>query len=623
MSDSPALVDSYVQRTPSLTASDETDSDRMSLRTESRERSLPRLPAEDQKPPRHRPPPVDHRRSNRLSHFLLASPFFVILQQPRLLARLLGQIEWSDFNALTCTCRRLRWSVFSRPELKAVILSHYVPGYRYCLRNSDMDRYRDIRITLRDLNYFMVSQGVPLHQYPMHALSLLSAFMPTFEQEEVTQKYMAATLAHSRFVLILQSLIHSAVLPPTPDSEGSRLSLGVLQAGVRELVFPAPLSYFGGKDALQTRSASRGGRSSSRSSGRTSRSVGSLLSLTKAVKARSQPVSEGKNRLSLFGGNPRAPLPPPAEEPAAMRFYSGGWRRAFRTAGYASEDDFEPALNRPHRRFASDGVSSSDSSLSSPSPVRSSSTSEPSSIIQASRSPHDIQLATSRSRAPILRVFVPCAELSEASMRACEDQLADAGLWDHLSTGDIVCNLGYVPEQDHDQADWLIFNGYSLVLFQPPAPPPLHNPLTLPSPLYYAHILPLSMNPTYTLALPAPAYPPQMTLVYMTTSVPSVRSPTGRMPVKKYMWLAVLRAQLRPGLGEGWQAQWVLEGEGTKEGKQTLLDAISGKEGIERDWEVVREKCHGGRIWLKLLTPGEPHTRMAETLVHSPRTQSR
>ncbi|TFK45855.1 hypothetical protein OE88DRAFT_1668720 [Heliocybe sulcata] len=636
MTDSPGVADPYVERTPSLTASDETDSDHMSLRTESRDRSLPRIPAEDKKPPRTRSPPVypDNRRSQRLSNFLLTSSLIDTLRHPRILARFLAHVEWNDFNALTSTCRQLRGSLFSRPELKAVILSHYVPGYRYCLRNSDMDRYRDLKITLRDLNYFMMSQSIPLHRYPMHGLSLLSALLPSLEQEDQTHKYIAATLAHSRFVLVLQSLIHSAVLPPTPDSEDGRLTLSQTQAGVRELVFPAPLSYFGGRDPSQTRSASRGDRSASRSSGRTSRSVSSLLSLTKSAKSRSQPPMaktlprlSSKNRLSLFGGNPKAPLPPPAEEPASMRFYSGGWRRAFRGGGYASEDDdFGSSLQRPHRRFASVGISSSDSSLTSPSSsgapqLLERDSSERSSFMQASRSPHDIQLATSRSRAPILRVFFPCSRLSEGCIRACEDQLVEGGLWDHMSTGDIVCNLGYVPEQEQDQADWLIFNGYSLVLFRPSAPPPIDNPLTLPSPLYYAHILPLYMNPTYTLALPAPTYPPQMTLTYMTTSVPSLRSPTGRMAVKKYMWVAVLKAQLRPGLGEGWQGEWVLEGEGTKEGRLSLLDAVSGEGGV-REWELVREKSHGRRIWLKLLTPVEPHVRMAEALMHPPRTQT-
>ncbi|EPQ54368.1 hypothetical protein GLOTRDRAFT_139664 [Gloeophyllum trabeum ATCC 11539] len=652
------MTDVYAQRTPSLTASDETSasSDGASLRTNSRERPLPRLPVNDKKmQPKATLSPkqyatVDNRRSSQtLSSLLLPSlPSSLIdtLRQPRILSCFLTHTSWRDFNALTCTSRQLRWTLFRQPELKDVVFSNYVPGYRFCLRHADLDRHREMKVTLRDLNFFMMSQSIPLHQYPMHALSLLSALLPTPEQDDLTNKYVAATLAHSRFVLLLQSLIHSAVLPRSPESEDGRLSLSSMQTGVKELVFPAPLSYFGlkGRDgSLDARSASSGARSSSQSSARTTRSVSSLFNLTTRVTGRSSSAMKmherststmRKNRMSIFGGKPQAPLPPPAEEPVALRFYSGGWRRAFRNQGYISEDEGESAaLKRPHRRFASVGLSSSDSSLSSPTSSPSPrllerESSEPGSFMGGSRSPHDIQLATSRSRAPILRVFVPCSRLSEASIRACEDLLLDAGLWDHLSSGDIVCNLGYVPEdqdQDRDgQADWLMFNGYSLVLFRPPAPPPIENPLTLPSPLYYAHILPLFVDPTYVLTLPSPTSPPQMTLAYMRTSVPSKRSPTGRVPVKKYMWLAVLKAQLRPGLGEGWQGEWVLEGEGTKEGKQSLLDAIRGDETGEREWEVVREKSHGGRIWLKLLTPVGPHPQpsLANTLMHTPRTQS-
>ena len=133
-------------------------------------------------------------------------------------------------------------------------------------------------------------------------------------------------------------------------------------------------------------------------------------------------------------------------------------------------------------------------------------------------SAHDLFLATSRLRAPVLRVFVPCTELDEAAIVACEEQLIKNGLWEHLSDGDIVCNFGYVPPvspqsestrtgeqqptEDGQRQKWLMFNGYCLVPYIPPSPPPLESPLTLPSPFYFAHILPAFVDPVFVLALP-------------------------------------------------------------------------------------------------------------------------
>jgi hypothetical protein len=52
------------------------------------------------------------------------------------------------------------------------------------------------------------------------------------------------------------------------------------------------------------------------------------------------------------------------------------------------------------------------------------------------------------------------------------------------------------------------------------------------------------------------------------------------------------------GLGKG-GAEWVLETEGTREGRQTLVDCLSGDADEVFVWEFVREKCGAGQIWLK------------------------
>lgn len=71
-------------------------------------------------------------------------------------------------------------------------------------------------------------------------------------------------------------------------------------------------------------------------------------------------------------------------------------------------------------------------------------------------------------------------------------------------------------------------------------------------------------------------------------------------------------------MGCGWRGEWILEGEGTKEGKDKLVRWLEGAEryvgkgkgkrramdegeGGEEEckWELVRERSGAGRVWLK------------------------
>ena len=59
-------------------------------------------------------------------------------------------------------------------------------------------------------------------------------------------------------------------------------------------------------------------------------------------------------------------------------------------------------------------------------------------------------------------------------------------------------------------------------------------------------------------------------------------------------------------IGEGWYGYWVLETEGTREGRQALLDWLGGEyAGPPREWELVRERSGVGKkdskgtVWLK------------------------
>ena len=212
------------------------------------------------------------------------------------------------------------------------------------------------------------------------------------------------------------------------------------------------------------------------------------------------------------------------------------------------------------------------------------------------------------------------------NLERCKDQLVESRLWNHLSIGDVVCNLGYVPggqraiagpddsyvyipsdEDDTQGQKWLVFDGEYLIPYSPPNSLPISDPLSLPSPFYYTHIMPTLTNPTFILdRLPRFHEGPQMTLVNASTRVKSPHSPNGYAVVKKYMWLA--RAVRFPQAGdavgdgepgEGWMGEWIIEGEGTRESRQALLECFDRWVGVKRELELVREKSGGGRLWFK------------------------
>jgi len=73
----------------------------------------------------------------------------------------------------------------------------------------------------------------------------------------------------------------------------------------------------------------------------------------------------------------------------------------------------------------------------------------------------------------------------------------------------------------------------------------------------------------------------------------------------------------REEIGEGWRGEWVIQAEGTMEGKNALMEwldtdaataAAAEPGGGERDgrvireFEVIRDRCSARRTWLRLLT---------------------
>ncbi|KAF9484401.1 hypothetical protein BDN70DRAFT_849986 [Pholiota conissans] len=584
------------------------------------------------------PPPPTRALSSFLPRMYRSSTFLPAMQIPPILAAVLSHLDWTDAYSLLVTCKSL--SDLSRDSsLRDTILARYVPGYAQALRDRDMNHYQHVHISIHDLDLLFISQRVPLHRYPMHALRLLTSLLPTFEDDEQTRKFIALTQAHSRFVLLLQSLVHSSSEPTPiePEEIKAKSRFSPVQ-NLRELTFPAPLAYE--EDASPLMRGTR--KHSILLQAQVPRSSANSLSTMMTAN------TSHKRRLSIFSSN--SITPPPPEEPRTLTIYSSSWRRAANASHkYSTVDEhgYSAPLTRPSRRFADVSTrNSSESSVSDIAVSRDNSWSY-STISPSTSTPHDLSIATSRLRAPILRVFVPCTSLEDGgdNVLECERQLQESGVWAHLSTGDIVCNLGYVPPTADDdssevlpsavqdtllsslgprssqrripssnsssatsgtpssQRKWLLFNGECLVPYTPPDLFPLDQPLTLPSPFYYSHIMPPSSNFTYTIdRFPFCDDVPQLALINSTTKVPSPHSPKGYALVKKFAWTARV-VRLHTGdegdMGEGWFGEWVLEYHGTREGKQTLLDALNGKYLGNKRWEVVREKSGGGKLWLR------------------------
>ncbi|KAK7050864.1 hypothetical protein VNI00_004976 [Paramarasmius palmivorus] len=675
----------------------------------------------------------------------------------------LQYLSLPTFISLCQTCRKFYYAL-DDPVVRDVVLSAFIPGYSF-VRKSAAGPGGEVDISLADLQLFYASQQTPLHIYP--ALALSSPASPQ------TEKLARLACAHSRVVLLLQSLAHASNTPiPLPPHHWHEPDIDSSSTRVRELTFPAPLA--------PQQLNSPGG------------SVNSPFSSSKNKDQNNMSASPQRLLSTLSPKSRKAP-PPPAAEPATLRDYSHGWRMSLAVAseGFKERTKRRESTTRSsefglrqHRRAATDTAGSrfvedcnseegwiyrpkhgrdtpppisSDSSSDSPdaSPFPSAPGSRRSSRgesppgsppsfnkeeepwIQAA-TPHDIILATSRIRAPVLRVFVPCSSLSETdyfasgsqsqagstplapaftkqqvgSIDLCERHLQDAGLWDHMSVGDIVVNLGYVPlspssrsrlntptpslsplrgehklkrpssriiqrpnsrnggiipsnsnsnpgsDSDsppssfklklngshHKRAmsspssgsdrrssltpsprhslhasnanlangtpspTWLIFTGNKLTPFSPPTDPlPREiNPWTLPSPFFYDHLLPALSAP---LRVHIPRFPgADMAKVDLSLqSIPSnVHSPSlgGIVRVKRWRWVAHFQPtpSLQEDMGVHWETgEWFVEGDGTREGRETLLAYLRGDESTSKEWEIVRERSSPGRkVWLRV-----------------------
>lgn len=146
-------IDSY-SRTPSLTNSEET----IASSTDLSQKPLPRPPpiefpkAKGKERASYvaiRPPstPPNFRSSRYPSTYGLMHTFVRTWSQPRILHNLLSFLSWTEFYAVSLTCRDSR-QIFRNPHVKDVVLSRFVPGYS---SSSTEGEDEDVRISLTDL----------------------------------------------------------------------------------------------------------------------------------------------------------------------------------------------------------------------------------------------------------------------------------------------------------------------------------------------------------------------------------------------------------------------------------------------------------------------------------------
>ena len=447
------------------------------------------------------------------------------------------------------------------------------------------------------------SEAVPLSNYPMHALMLIaSKSPPSPERHETTMRFQTLTLTHSRFILYLRS--RSNVSIGLDEDERVQASPG---SATKELNFPAPLSYLSVNPSP----------------------LPLHRPLTQSATTNAPTRSKTLRRLSIVPKKTNSPPPPPAPRisPPPTLFGSRRLSRLSQSTPKVIPSALEIQLTPPssfaHRRSHSaydmlvgpkplDGQlrtrscsspqaetppsASLGGSSHSIAPVQQHPSVDSLSGAAAASSLHSLNRVWWQARAPILRVFVPCSVLDEATLHACMVQLTAAELHKHLAPGDLVINFGYVPEQAEDAEEdvgWMIYDGERLMVLTNRIP--VYNPtFALPSPFYYSHVLPPTTNPHFVLTIPRRrTQAPVFTHGRMMSTVPSVMSPTGRVRVNLTVWMARIE-------GVRWGSDWVLEAEGTKEGKAFLEAAIASADvGGDQEWELIREKSGRGRIWLR------------------------
>lgn len=204
-------------------------------------------------------------------------------------------------------------------------------------------------------------------------------------------------------------------------------------------------------------------------------------------------------------------------------------------------------------------------------------------------------------------------------------QLHAASLVSHLRAGDLVCNLGYVPDTGVDdlasgngttESDaggdcrgWMVFNGHELCPLTTQAAIPIRDPtFVLTTPHYFSHVLLAEENPRFGMAIPLmPIEKSQPYIFSLSREVRSVVAPRSKGAaaaagdtesprkhrINRFIWVARVECAR-------WGTEWFIEAEGTKEGREYIERALDdARRGHEREWELVRERTGRGRVYVK------------------------
>lgn len=467
----------------------------------------------------------------------------------------------------------------------------------------------------------MISSQLSLSSYPKLAVDILSRLPPSPKLQLLSDRFIRFTQVHSRFILLLHSQAPRWQYSLYTE-EPIKRRLGH-SSSLRELTFPPPLSYFDADhscDTISTTTATTHSRlnkkntnngirdnNNATSPSSTSTSSSSKTKI-KSLKRRPHSLEEprlhslpSKQRSFLFSHKERPPPPLPQSSPPSLKYYSLNRRRqAGNNDGHFLSHSryISEALHPPRYPVASNSTNSLPASLGD---------SSASSLIPRNQfpapHPHELGHAFFPMRAPILRVFVPCSSLDhEGVIIEAEHQLISGGLWELLRTGDAVLNLGYVPTDSSLVCGWFIFGDGHLRTYFPPAPPPISNFESLPSPLYYAH---LGQRSNVRSFIKLPRLRLYLELLQLVNTLPSPDSPQGLTRVKHYAWIGKMSVREEEiesfGLGDGWAGEWILEAPGTYEGRQSLIDSVEGRtlDPRGRQWEIVGEKSGLGKLWLR------------------------
>lgn len=502
-----------------------------------------------------------------------------------------------------------------------------------------------------------------LVNYPMHALSIIASNgnQLTPEQIETTRRFQTLSLTHSRFIAYLRPRTGSPLLS---EDEDDAIHLPV-DVDPKEVIFPPPLCYFSQIQepiipiadpsvypALMTKPASEPPSPKSMKKRR--------LSTRLSLRPRSSSKSSTRSTPPPLPVTPLTASPrPPSSYPASLRGspqiasplpvptspFTVDHRRSRSYTTMASSPTVSPmgtingtgSLN--HRRMRS-GHSELPPTPNFPGSLRMRKSSrpissrsmpflvtppgsaggedamstfprQPSPQQPAPSSIHSLAQVFRLTRAPVLRVFVPCSILSSTVLVQCMKQLHQASLQDHIRAGDLVCNLGYVPEEGEEAAGWMVFDGHELApLLSLPTlgrdgrpigggvVPVRNASFVLTSPHYYSHVIPGGQNPKFLLSIPLTAdylrtKSPEFTLTRTSLLLPPKGGSTLKRRLNRFAWVARVESAR-------WGTEWILEAEGTKEGREYIERALmESRRGGEQEWEMVRENTGRGRVYIR------------------------